>query len=54
MIKIGITGHRKLKSEYLSFYKEKVFTQLKYLQNKYNQIVVLSPLADGADRLVAL
>lgn len=52
MIKIGITGHRDLNKNYIHLYEKKVFLKLKYLQKKYDKILVISPLADGADRLV--
>jgi len=52
MIKIGITGHRDLNKEQLALYQRKVFLELKQLQNKYDKIIILSPLSDGADRLI--
>ena len=51
IINIAITGHRdiiitkQLKSDLKSFFKK--------LKPKYQTVILLSPLADGADRLVA-
>lgn len=48
---IGITGHRDIvETEQLKKDIKKLFTDL-YIENQ--EIVLLSPLADGADRLVA-
>jgi len=52
MIKIGITGHRNLDKRFIKEYKEKVSKKLNELKQKYNEVILLSPLADGADRLV--
>jgi len=52
MIKIGITGHRVLDEKVIKTCKLKFFEELNLLKNKYSNIVFLSPLADGADRLV--
>ncbi|MBL0722073.1 MAG: DUF1273 family protein [Sulfurovum sp.] len=52
MLKIGITGHRELNKVYLSLYEKKIFTKLKYLLKKHNKVLVISPLAYGADRLI--
>ena len=49
---VGITGHRYLKESCISHYQNKVFELLQELQKKHKDIVVYSPLADGADRLV--
>lgn len=52
---IGITGHRDLREEDISELKRKVATLLKEVKDKHinSPIKVLSPLAEGADRLVA-
>lgn len=49
---IGITGHRNLKETCMGYYKEQVSNMLKKLKREYNDILVLSSIADGADRLV--
>lgn len=54
MYKIAVTGHRNLKKAEITIYKEKV---KKFLLEKKaihgNKLVVMTPLAEGADRLVA-
>ncbi len=50
--KVGITGHRDLKEECIEHYEKKVSELLQELQKKHKELVVYSPLADGADRLV--
>ena len=52
MIKIGITGHRDLDKRFLKDYKKQVAEKLNLLKQKHREIVILSPLADGADRLL--
>jgi len=52
MIKIGITGHRNLVEEYISHYRGKVRNMLVKLQEKDENILVYSALANGADKLV--
>lgn len=52
MIKVGITGHRDLDKRFIEEYKKQVFKKLDELKQKYHEIILLSPLADGADRLV--
>lgn len=52
MLKIGITGHRYLKKEEIIKYKFEVHQQLKILKQQYNEIIIYSSLADGADRLL--
>lgn len=49
---VGVTGHRDLKVTCIKYYKTKVFELLKNLQKKHKDLVLYSPLADGADRLV--
>lgn len=53
MIKVGITGHRDLDKRFIEEYKKQVFNKLDELKQKYHEIILLSALADGADRLVA-
>lgn len=50
--KIGVTGHRDLKKACVKHYENKVSELLQKLQNDHNEVIVYSPLADGADRLV--
>lgn len=52
---IGITGHRDLREEDISDLEKKVRGIFQEIRGKYpsSPIKVLSPLADGADRLVA-
>jgi hypothetical protein len=52
MIKLGITGHRNLDIRFIKQYKQKVLNKLIKLKQKYNNILLYSALADGADRLV--
>ncbi len=52
IFKIGVTGHRDLKQECLSYYKEQVYSLLIDLKREHTKVVVYSPLSDGADRLV--
>lgn len=52
MIKIGITGHRVLDKRFLKKYKKQVFKKLDELKQKHNEVILFSPLADGADRLI--
>lgn len=52
MIKIGITGHRNLDERFISEYKKLVAKKLNELKQKHREMLILSPLADGADRLV--
>jgi hypothetical protein len=52
MIKIGVVGHRDLKIESISHYRKQVSNFLQYLLRKYNNVIIYSALADGADRLV--
>lgn len=52
MIKIGITGHRDLDKRFIKEYKKQVFQKLNELKQKHSEVILLSPLADGADRLV--
>lgn len=52
MIKIGITGHRVLDKRFLKKYKKQVFKKLNELKQKYHEVILLSALADGADRLI--
>jgi len=51
IITVGITGHRDIvETEEL---KEKIKQLFNNMNHKYEEIKLLSPLADGADRLVA-
>ena len=52
MIKIGVIGHRDLDKRFIKEYKKQVFKKLDELKQKYHEVILLSPLADGADRLV--
>ena len=52
---IGITGHRVISSEYKSILNDKLKEIYKSLKKQYpgTPIILLSPLADGADRMAA-
>ncbi len=52
---LGITGHRDIKKEHVCTLEESISTIYKCLIDKYpnTPIVLLTPLADGADRIVA-
>lgn len=50
---IGITGHRELKHTCIKFYEKQVSKLLSHLKKRYKNILLYTPLADGADRLVA-
>jgi hypothetical protein len=52
MIKIGVTGHRDIKKSCIKFYSLQVYKLLSTLKKKYKNIVILSSIANGADRLV--
>ena len=52
MTKIGITGHRNLNKRFIKEYQEQVYEKLFTLKQKYHEVILLSALADGADRLV--
>lgn len=52
MTKVGITGHRKLRKNHIAKYEEELFLKLKHLQNIHKDIIIISSLADGADRLI--
>ncbi len=52
LYKIGITGHRDLKESCINHYQKKVSSLLSGLKIKYKEVIVYSPLADGADRLI--
>lgn len=51
---IGVTGHRDIPNEDIPFLKEKVEELFSTLEKKYptTPFILLSPLADGADRVV--
>jgi len=54
MIKIAITGHRDLKIENIDNYKLQIKNYIENIaKNTNKQIKIITPLADGADRLVA-
>lgn len=48
---VGIIGHRDLSKKDTYKYKKNILNILKYLQKQNIDIKVISPLADGADRL---
>ena len=52
---IGVTGHRDIPTTDITEVEEKVRVIFNYITNKYKEtpIVLLTPLADGADRIVA-
>jgi hypothetical protein len=52
MITIGIIGHRDLSKQKIYQYKQLVFKTLKKLQVNHHNIKLITPLAEGADRLV--
>jgi len=52
MIKVGVTGHRDLQKSCINHYSKQLNKLLKELKQEYKDILVLSSLADGADRLV--
>lgn len=52
MLKVGITGHRNLHTKHCIQYKRSVYHRLKYLKSRYENLLLLSSIADGADRLV--
>jgi hypothetical protein len=49
---IGVTGHRDLNINMIDFYAKAVSKKLSTLKEEYKNILILSALADGADRLV--
>lgn len=51
---VGISGHRNIKHSKIEEYKETLKKKLKttVMQNPQKEVVVLSSLADGADRLI--
>lgn len=51
MIRLGIIGHKDLDKRFIKKYKEQVFKKLIELKQKYKEVILLSALADGADRL---
>jgi len=52
MYKIGVIGHRNIKKDELKIYKNKVYEFLKKKHIFNSNLLIVSPLADGADRLV--
>lgn len=52
---IGVTGHRDIKEDDIKDIKEKITIIFKNIIKKYPEtpLILLSPLADGADRIVA-
>lgn len=52
ILKVGITGHRNLKKDCIYYYQKQVHSLLADLQKKHTEIIIYSPLADGADRLI--
>ena len=52
---IGVTGHRNLHPEEMELLQDQVRQLLRFLQQRYpdTPLLLLSPLAEGADRLVA-
>lgn len=54
MLKIAITGHRDLKEIHIESYKQQIKAYILSIMNKTNgKIKIITPLADGADRLIA-
>lgn len=54
MTKISITGHRDLKEIHIESYKQKIKEYILSIMTKSNKsIKIITPLADGADRLIA-
>lgn len=53
--KVGISGHRDLKRSKIPDYREKIMDTLKEImaENDNREVTVITPLAEGADRLVA-
>lgn len=53
--KVGISGHRDLKHSEMPTYRQKLINTLKKImaKNEDRKISVITPLAEGADRLVA-
>jgi len=51
---VGVSGHRDLKKDKINTYVNKVIAILEKLvkENPEKEVIVISPLADGADRLV--
>jgi len=49
---IGVTGHRDLKEECLEDYSQQISKLLFDLKQQYTDMIIYSPLSDGADRLV--
>lgn len=52
MITIAVIGHRDLSKLKIYQYKQVIFKILKKLQVRHQNIKLITPLADGADRLV--
>lgn len=54
MLKISITGHRDLKEVHSESYKQQIKEYILSIMQKNNEnIKIITPLADGADRLIA-
>ena len=51
MYKIGISGHRDLKEDKLPLYKEQIKKFLVNRKKEKGEVIAVSPLADGADKL---
>jgi len=49
---LGVTGHRDLKEECIEYYSKQIHELLFKLKTNYPDIIIYSPLSDGADRLV--
>lgn len=52
MTTIGVTGHRDLKESCIEFYKQEVSKLLTKIKQEHQNVLVLSAIADGADRVV--
>ena len=52
MLKIGVTGHRNINKKFVEEYKQQIVKKLNELKQKHQEIIILTPLADGADRLI--
>ncbi len=52
MIRIGAIGHRDLKQRCKAHHTNEISKLLVALKKKYSDIMIYSPLSDGADRLI--
>jgi hypothetical protein len=49
---IAVIGHRDLYKQKIYQYKQIIFKTLKKLRVKYNNLKLITPLADGSDRII--